>query len=405
MRNFKNIIYLHILIVLSLNIVFAQTFGKRFIQPVTPPTKTSPQQTPQMAEPFEEYFALEEVVDPATYTVGPGDKFGLNILTSENVTLSITVSPTGDLLIPSVGVVNINGKTLIGAITYVKDFVKSQAYPNAKVDMTLLNIRQFQIQISGAVNKPGFYVATPLTRFHEIVEQAEGFHQFAQEYNIKISRANGDNAVINYLDFLRNGSLASDPTFLEGDKIFVPFGDVEKEGVVIRGSISGRGYDIIQKGETLGDFLQRRTRFSEEADLESVTITRIVSGEEKFLTIFPKDFKTTVLQPGDAIDILSERGVSVNGFVQAPGGYTFFPGYTSSDYINLAGGNTIEGNPDKAIIRHLDGAIEKGQSVLIRRGDVVVVPRTNKSVLFGDSSLLQIMSAVATIVLTFLAAT
>ncbi|MBL7136024.1 MAG: SLBB domain-containing protein [Candidatus Marinimicrobia bacterium] len=404
MSKFRNLIYLHIFIIFSLNIVYAQTLGKRFIQPVTS-TKTSPQQIPQTVEPFEEYFALEEVINPTKYIIGPGDVFGLNILTSENVTLSLTVSPTGDLLIPSVGVVNINGKTLIGAITYVKDFVKSQAYPNAIVDMTLLNIRQFQIQISGVVNKPGFYVITPLTRLHEIVEQANGFHQFAQEYNIRISRVNGENTVINYLDFLRNGSLAGDPTFLEGDKIFVPFGNVEKEGIVIRGSISGRGYDIIQKGETLGEFLQRRARFSEKADLESVTITRIVNGKEKFLTIFPKDFKTTVLKPGDAIDILSERGVSVNGFVKAPGGYTFFPGYTSSDYINLAGGNTVEGDPNKSTVRHLDGTIEKGQSVLIRRGDVVVVPRTRKSVLFGDSSILEISAALTAVILTFIAAT
>jgi len=402
-RNFKNIIYLHILLVLSLNIVCAQTFGKRFVQPVTS-TKTPPQQIPQMVEPFEEYFALEEAVDPATYIVGPGDKFGLNILTSENISLSLVVSPTGDLLIPSVGIVNIAAKTLAEAFSIIESFVKSQAYPNAKINTTLINVRQLQIQISGAVNKPGFYIVMPLTRFHEIIEQAEGFHQFAQEYNIKISRANGDNNVINYLDFLRNGSLTSDPTFLEGDKIFVPFGDVEKEGIVIRGSISGGGYDIIQEAETLGNFLQRRAKFSINADLESVTITRIVNGKEKFLTIFPKDFKTAVLKPGDAIDILSERGVSVNGFVQVPGGYTFFPGYTCSDYINLAGGNTIEGNPDKAIIRHLDGTIEKGQSVLIRRGDVVVVPRTRKSVLFGDSSILEISAALTTVILTFIAA-
>ena len=404
MRNFKNIIYLHILLVLSLNIVFAQTFGKRFIQPVTP-TKVSPQQIPQMVEPFEEYFALEEAVDPATYIVGPGDKFGLNILTSENISLSLVVSPTGDLLIPSVGIVNIAAKTLAEAFSIIESFVKSQAYPNAKINTTLINVRQLQIQISGAVNKPGFYIVTPLTRLHEIVEQAEGFHQFAQEYNIKISRANGDNNVINYLDFLRNGSLTSDPTFLEGDRIFVPFGDVDKEGVVIRGSIAGSGYDIIQKGETLGDFLQRRAKFSEEADLESVTITRVENKKEKFLTIFPKDFKTTVLKPGDSVDILIERGVSVNGFVQTPGGYTFFPGYTSSDYINLAGGNTVEGDPNKSIVRHLDGTIEKGQSVLIRRGDVVVVPRTRKSVLFGDSSILEISASLTTVILTFIAAT
>ena len=400
MKRYKGV-FLVIFLIFSINNVWTQTFGRLNITP----QQVSTQSEVQALESFEEYFVLEKAVDPATYIIGPGDEFGINILTSESVTLPLKVGPTGDLLIPSVGIIKVGGMTLQEAIQTVQTFVKEKAYPNAKVNLSLVNIRRFLVQISGAVNRPGFYTITPCDRLHDVVRRAGGFHQLAQEYNIKISRANGENSFINYLDFLKDGSLTGDPTFLEGDKIFVPFGDVEKEGVVIRGSIAGSGYDIIQKGETLGNFLQRRAKFSTNADLESVTITRIVNGKEQFLTIFPKDFKTTVLKPGDAIDILSERGVSVNGFVQKPGGYTFFPGYTSSDYINLAGGNTVEGDPNKSTVRHLDGTIEKGQSVLIRRGDVVVVPRTRKSVLFGDSSILEISAAMTTVILTFIAAT
>ena len=199
------------------------------------------------------------------------------------------------------------------------------------------------------------------------------------------------------------GDLVNNPTFLEGDKIVVPFGDVEKEGVVIRGSISGRGYDIIEENETLEHFIKRRAKFHQNADLENITITRFVDGKELFLEVRPKDFKTTVLEAGDNIDILWERGVMVNGFVQAPGGYAFFPGYAAADYINLAGGNTLEGNPDNVIVHHLDGTVEEGQSVVVRRGDIIVVPRTANSVLFGDSSLLQIVAAISTLVLTYLA--
>lgn len=394
----KFIIYLFIIVTTSISITSAQTYGRLDMSPQI----FTPQEA-QVLESFEEVFALEEVIDPTSYILGPGDKLGINILISESITLSLTVTPTGDLLIPSVGVIHVAGKTLAETVTAVRDFVKTQTYPNAKVSVALVNLRIFLVQITGAVNRPGFVEVTPVTRLSQVVKQTDDFHQFAREFDITVTNSSGKNQKINFLEFLRKGDLANNPTFLEGDRIRVPFGNVGKEGVVIRGSISGSGYDIIEAGETLESFLRRRAKFSEQADLESVIITRIKNNKEVFLTILPKNFKTTVLKAGDNIDILRERGVMVNGFVQTPGGYAFFPGFAAADYINLAGGNTIEGNPDKVIVRHLDGTMEKGQSVIIRRGDVIVIPRTGKSLLFGNSSALQIITAFLTVFLTFLA--
>ena len=185
----------------------------------------------------------------------------------------------------------------------------------------------------------------------------------------------------------------------------MPFGNIKTDGVVIRGSITGSGYDIIDTDETLESFLWRRAKFSEDADLESVKITRIVNGKETYMTIYPENFHETILQPGDQIDILGERGVSVIGFVQAPGGYQYFPGYTVSDYIGLAGGNTVEGDANRAMIRHLDGKSERGKDGIVRRGDIIVVPRTRQNVLFGNSSILQVTASVFSIMLTYMAAT
>jgi len=93
----------------------------------------------------------------------------------------------------------------------------------------------------------------------------------------------------------------------------------------------------------------------------------------------------------------------VNGFVQVPGSFQFFPGFTAADYINMAGGNTIEGNPNRVLIRHLDGSSNRGQDILVMRGDVIVVPRDLKSSIFGESSLMQIGTALLTVYLTYLA--
>lgn len=398
------------ILILSVSTGFSQTYGqygRRFLQ-LEETEKTSEQKAMEREldktrKDLERPFALEEAIDPATYILGPGDQFTVSILTEMPLNYTLFVSPTGDLLIPSVGVVDLEQETLENGLQKIEAFIRSN-YKNAKISVALSNIREFQVQLAGAVNLPGFYTVTPLTRLHEIVEMAEGFHQFAREYDIQVSR-DGRVKTVDHLKYVQTGDLSGNPTFLEGDQIFVPFGNVEEEGVVIRGSIEGSGYDIIKREETLSDFLKRRARFDENANLESVTITRMENGAENFITVYPEDFKNTILIAGDQIDILRERGVAVNGYVREPGGYKFFPGYTLADYVGLAGGNTAEGDIDRALVRHLDGAVEKGRDIAIRRGDVIIVPRTYKSILFGESSILRIVSSIASLILTYIAAT
>jgi len=45
----------------------------------------------------ENVLPLEMTINPDSYILGPGDELGLNILTSENFTFPLRVTPTGDL--------------------------------------------------------------------------------------------------------------------------------------------------------------------------------------------------------------------------------------------------------------------------------------------------------------------
>ena len=345
---------------------------------------------------------LEKPIEPKEYVVGPGDIFGININAMENMYFTITVGPTGDLLIPGVGAENISGLILEKAIDILKERI-SETYQNVRSDISLTNIRTFKVQISGAVNEPNFYLINPVERLSDIIQQADGVHQLAKEFKIEIIRSSGKHNFINFLDYIRYGDLDSNPTFLEGDKIVVPFGEINNEAVVLRGSVLGSGYDIIEPNENLESFLNRRVKFNTDADLESVVITRKVNGENTYLRVSPKDFSSTKIQAGDTIDILREKGVMVNGFILSPGSFGFFPGYLSADYISMAGGNTINGDPNRCIVKHRDRTIEVGLNVIIRRGDIIVIPRTMKDSIIGDISLLQIIVSIATITLSYLA--
>lgn len=393
-NNISKIILLGFLI----SSIMGQSFGMKENDDVE--QKTEVESTGSMSDII---IALEKKIDPKVYLVGPGDELGINILTSENISLSLRVTPTGDLFIPAVGIVRVEGLTLEVVTKRVQKFIHDQAYPGANVNIVLLNIRTFKIQITGAVNNPGFYAVMPTDRLDAIIEKSEGFHQLAREFSIDITRKSGENENINYLEYLREGDLENNPTFQEGDRINVPFGDMKTEGIVLRGAVEGAGYDIIEPNENLASFLQRRVKFNKNADLESILITRRENGKNIFINIDPQNLSTTELHAGETIDIQREKGVMINGFVLAPGGFEFFPGYAAADYISMAGGNTLEGNPNRCIVRHRDGTEERGQSIIVRRGDVIIVPRTLKDYFIGDSSALQILVSILTIYLAFLA--
>lgn len=392
--------WISFLIFLLISSIVAQDFG-RMEQP-----EVEKEETPSFeVEQSVGTIALEQAVDPSVYILGPGDEIGLNILTSEVFTYPLTVTPTGDLFIPGVGVCHIAGLTIIDAMSTVQIFVRENTFPGAKTYLALLKPRYFKVLVTGAVQKPGFVIETPVSRLDDAIDQVDGFHQLAKEFEIKITHKDGSHEVIDYHQYILDGDLKSNPTLIEGDHVQVPFGELNLNGIVVRGSITGAGYDIIGPKETLGDYIQRQVIFEKNADLKNVTLSRTVNGLDKHMIILPEDFESTVLQPQDEINFMWERGVMVTGFVQSPGGFSYSPGYSVSDYIALAGGNTRDGNPRLVSIAHVDGDTEKGLRTSVLRGDVIYVPRTRKDIYIGDMSILSVITAVLTIYLTYLSAT
>lgn len=393
--NFRQLILPFLCVMISLtHPLFAQTYGRM---------NPEPDHVQAISEFQEDMIALEKPIDPDQYIIGPGDELAINVAIRDNLTWILKVTPTGHILIPTVGILKLSGMTLTEAQIQVKIFINTNTYPKAPVNVVLNNMRNFRILITGAVLKPGYKTVNPVTRLENVISMAGGFHQLAKEFDIHITGDNNKTMVVNYLNYLRTGDENQNPLFLEGDKIHVPFADIGSESIVLRGAITGGGYDIIEKDETLQNFVQRRASFGSNADLQNITITRTLEDRNAFINVLPKDFASVTLKPGDVIDVLSEKGVMVNGYVQTPGGYIFFPGYNASNYINLAGGNTSNGDPNRAIIYRLDGSVLHGQETEIQRGDLIVVPLSRKHIFFGDDSILSIMTSTLTILLTFLA--
>ena len=353
-------------------------------------------------ESYQNVASLENAISPNEYILGPGDELGISIIMGENLTLPTKITPTGDLFIPSVGLVNISGQTLEKARKKIKAFIIENAFPNAKVSIALLNIRKFQIQVVGAVNSSGFIEISALDRLDKIIFASEGFHSLAKEFDISIERGNGEKEKVNFLNFLRQGDLKSNPTFLEGDIIHVPFGEPYLNSVSLRGHIENAGYDIIEKNESLLSFLNRSINLINETNLMSIIVTRNENGKDKIYNISPKEFSNFILSNGDIIDIPRDDGIMVNGFVQNPGAYAYVPGYLAYNYISMAGGNTKDGSINKIKIIRSNGTSSRNANTILKRGDVIIVERSTINTLAGNMSILQIVASLLTIYMTYL---
>ena len=84
---------------------------------------------------YESEDVLEGPVDPNEYKVGVGDQFLFSMLyPSGNMNLKLNVSPLGEILIPQVGKILVNEKTLVDAFKKIEEKCLEK-YDNAEVNI------------------------------------------------------------------------------------------------------------------------------------------------------------------------------------------------------------------------------------------------------------------------------
>jgi len=348
------------------------------------------------------YLIQYEAIDPDLYIVGPGDLFGINVIAMQSFYETLPVNPDGSILIPAIGSITINGLTLSQAIDKIVNSVKDR-YPGAETYVSLQQVRMMKVLMSGAVQYSGTFLATPVSKLSDILEQNSP-NQLALLDKIEIRHKNGKQSTIDYYEFSSTGNTDSNPYIQEGDHIHIPFGNIFQNTIVIRGAVQRAGYVTIRENENLRMLSERVIQLGQNADLQSVTVRRVTNGILETIFVQPERFLDFILMAGDEIQFLSERAVNVHGYVAAPGTVGFIPGYTAGDYVTVAGGLLPIGTMNKIKITRMDGTVLRGEDTVIERGDVIEVNKSVQGTLIGDVSVMQILVSVGTIVLAFIAA-
>ena len=334
---------------------------------------------------LEREFILEDAIDPKTYIIGPGDVVLINLWGEQEKEFEVMVLPEGNVILPSIGSLMVNGLTLEKMDKLIKEKAM-RYYTGSQITVSLGDIRTFKVHVTGEVVKRGSYNASPVDRVSQVINMAEGVTSWANRRKIEIRHLDGSIEICNLLEFEIKGNIENNPFVKGGDIIHVPRVSLSLGMVLVSGNVKSPGYYQLYKGETIGDLIERINVVKETTDWEDSYIKRtITSSEEKIINI-PLDFidsnnddeipEEFLLKNNDHIYLpLRINEVYVYGAVKNAGSYPFYSNMISADYAGLAGkAERAAPNSEIKVIKKGTNEVLKGGGVIIERGDKIEVP-------------------------------
>jgi protein involved in polysaccharide export with SLBB domain len=155
------------------------------------------------------------------YKVVPGDQITLKLWGAIEYERVLSVDSQGNIFIPSVGPVKVQGVSHSRLDVIVKSAVRTVYQDNVSVYTNLQGVQPVAVFVTGFVTKPGRYAGTPNDSILYFLDQAAGIVDELGSYRkISVIRNNRSIAQVDLYDFLLEGKLAR-PQFQDGDTIVV----------------------------------------------------------------------------------------------------------------------------------------------------------------------------------------
>ena len=339
--------------------------------------------------------ALEGPIDPAKYSVGPSDMLTVSVWGPVSFSVTLTVTPDGNLIVPTVGVLNVAGRTLDEVKRSVRQSVSSK-YTVGEITTTLIRARSFLVNVTGNILNPGQFEMTPADRVEKAIVDASrvflpsatvtvqattdkearppiqqsiyndpSLNQVMEIFgkistrNIKVFRRN-DTLRVDIPKFYATRDDRHNPFLLDGDVIFVPRKVEGRNFLGVYGAVNTPGVYEYVESDSLSDALLIAGGPTPDADLRSVRVLRMNDrGDpmEEMVVDRSTGLANVKLRTGDRVVVgqtpseIRDFRVNVVGEVKSPGYYPVSNGKTKlSIVIKDAGGFTANALLSGAVV-------------------------------------------------------
>ncbi|MBI3194452.1 MAG: SLBB domain-containing protein [Ignavibacteriae bacterium] len=295
-------------------------------------------------------IALEGTINPDSYIVGPSDVFSINLWLSPPVSYTLTVTPEGTVIIPSISEIHIATMSLNHAKKKIIAEVRKK-YISGDVTVTLIVPRSVVVTVTGNVQNQGKYTINTTQRADMVIKQAIPLENASQR-NIILSRKDGTKCRIDIQMYYATQDDKWNPYLREGDVIVVQ--RITDNFFSVYGAVNQQGKFEYIEGDNLADAISLTFGFSINAKSDGIELY-VLDSMAKSMTVRYIDFHDFISENRAEIQIASGTCIVVrkkienrNNFRVQVQGEVLYPGYYPitknqtrlSEIIQQAGGFT-----------------------------------------------------------------
>ncbi len=327
----------------------------------------------------------------ARYTISPGDMLSIQVFGEQAMSGDYRVGPSGTVILPLIGTVEVGGKRLEDAQTAISDSLR-RVLRRPSVSMALNELAsERKVYVSGLVASQG-PILLPLGATIADAVAGAGIIETGDLRRVNVRSADGTAKTIDISGLITDASLDEVPPVKHGDSIYVP---KLTDRLTLLGEIRTPGHLIMPLDEeiTLLDAIgQLGGGLTERADRTNALIVR--EGETTVRVDLKKLLRdgdlsqNIVLHPGDVVVVAEAGKVSVLGEVKSPSSFEVGEPITVLEAIARAGSITADADlakaqlitPDSVVELDLEGLLERGEmqyNMQVNPGDALLVPRSD----------------------------
>jgi protein involved in polysaccharide export with SLBB domain len=259
------------------------------------------------------------------------------------------------------------------------------------------------VSLAGAVRRPGTYELGPDPGLRTLLDLVGGVSQGAAQAQARLTRIGpGDRNETFPLDLAKVLTPPADVPLKPGDVLYVPPGNVLQDVVEVRGAFIGTSESaktailgkptIVQRfelatGDRVRDVLVKAGGPAPLADLRLAIIDRGGSGgprrqipiDLQKLLVEKDEFENIPLENGDVFTLPAvEDKVYVLGEIKSAGPQDYRVGATVREYLAVAGGPTVRGRFQNAVMTLRDGrTFNLAQAPPVEPGAIITIPEVS----------------------------
>ena len=279
-----------------------------------------------------------------SYVLDFGDVLEVQLIGQESSLTKLPIKRDGSISLKDIGKIYLAGLSLQNASDLIKKNINS-TYIGVESLISLINVRDIQIIVSGNASNPGPYLLNGNSNIFHALMVSGGPSEGGSYRSIDLIRNNKKIKTVDLYNTFIYGRSDFDERLRSGDIIFI---NPAKSLVTSAGAFNRNSTYELRPDEYLSKILELSNGLNKFADLNNIYLERILDGEIKSIKIQNvAQLDSINSKDGDTIFIrnYSFRTVSISGAILNPGNYLMNEGDDIFDVINKSGGFTKNAYP------------------------------------------------------------